>query len=111
MTHQTNFSVGNLVKIVDPAEHPSEWAIFVIANIESSRHSLTAKDKRLCEPLWVTSDEIILASSENNSSKVCPNCKGKGRYQTFIAGDGWTDAPCHLCNPRSPWYKQYNPDK
>ncbi len=73
MTHQTNFSVGNLVQIVDPDEHPTEWATFVIANIESSRHSLTAKDKRLCEPLWVSSDEIILASSENNSTKVCPN--------------------------------------
>ena len=30
MTQQTNFSVGNLVQIIDPAEHPSEWATFVI---------------------------------------------------------------------------------
>ena len=111
MTNQANFSVGNLVKIVDPAEHPSEWATFVITDIKSSRYSLAAKDKRLCEPLWVASDEITFILTENNSSRVCPNCKGKGRYQTFIAGDGWTNAPCHLCNPVSPWYKQYNPNK
>ncbi len=28
MTHQTNFSVGNLVQIIDPDEHPTEWATF-----------------------------------------------------------------------------------
>ncbi len=66
MTQQTKFSVGNLVQIVDPDENPYEWATFVITEIQSFRYSLSAKDKRLCEPLWVTSNEITLISTEND---------------------------------------------
>ena len=111
MAQQLIFSIGDNVQIIDHDETTSERATFVIADIKSSRYSLAAKDKHLCEPLWVTSNEITLVSSENNSSKVCPNCQGQGRYQTFMGRDGWTFTTCPLCNPNDPWYKQYNNHK
>ena len=59
MSQQTKFSIGDNVQIIDYEEHPSEWAKFVITDIQSSRYCLVAKDQHeTCDPLWVTSYEI-----------------------------------------------------
>ena len=67
MTHQSIFFIGNLVQVIDHDEQPSERATFVITDIQSSRYSLAAQDKRLYEPLWVRGNEIILIKSSKLS--------------------------------------------
>ena len=113
MIQQSKFSIGDNVQIIDPEEKPSEWATFVITDIQSSRYCLAPKDKYRTydKALWVDKHQITLISSESKSPKVCPNCQGKGKYQVFMGRDGWTLTTCPLCNPKDPWYKQYNPDK
>ena len=100
MIQQSTFSIGDNVQVIDPEEKPSEWASFVITDIQSSLYCLVAKDQhKTCDPLWVKKHEITLISSKSKSSKVCPNCKGKGRYQVFMGRDGWTFTTCPLSSP------------
>ncbi len=68
MTNQTKFSVGNLVQIVDPAEHPSEWATFVIIQRLFDSYLLTTPDKFSSEPIWVKSNEICLVNSNKETT-------------------------------------------
>ncbi len=62
MIHQSTFSIGDNVKVIDPQEMPSEWATFVIIDSQIDSHShrycLVPQDKYPYEYLWATADEI-----------------------------------------------------
>ncbi len=58
MTHQSKFSIGDNVQIIDHDEHPSEWATFVITDYRNNFYLLSGVDKSPCEVFWVTSYEI-----------------------------------------------------
>ena len=68
MTNQTEFSIGNLVQIVDPDEHPSEWATFVIIHRFFNCYLLSPLDKFSLEPIWVKSNEIYLVNSNKQTT-------------------------------------------
>ena len=67
MTQQTKFSVGNLVQIVDPDEHPSEWATFIITDYRNNFYLLSGIDKSPCEVFWATGNEICLPTLDSKN--------------------------------------------
>ena len=67
MTHQSKFSIGNTVQIIDHDESCYEWATFVITNFDSGCYLLSGLDKPTYEPLWVTSYEICLVTLESKN--------------------------------------------
>ena len=67
MTQQSKLSIGDIVQIIDHDEIPSEWATFVITDIQSFRYCLSAKNKSPYEPLWVESNEITPIKSSKVS--------------------------------------------
>ena len=67
MTHQTNFSVGNLVQIIDHDEHPSEWGTFIITDYRNNFYLLSGIDKSPCEVFWAMSNEICLPKLDSKN--------------------------------------------
>ena len=67
MIHQSEFSIGNTVQVIDHDEHPSEWATFVITDYRNNFYLLSGIDKSPCEVFWAMSNEICLVRlrSEN----------------------------------------------
>ncbi len=68
MTLPTNFSLGDIVQVIDPQEAPSEWATFTIIEKFSNSYLLSPPDKFCYEPLWVTDNEICLAQVKPEKS-------------------------------------------
>ena len=60
MTHQSIFSIGDNVQVIDHDEHPSEWARFVITDYRNNFYLLSGIDKSPCEVFWAMSNEICL---------------------------------------------------
>ena len=58
------FSLGDTVRVIDPEETPSEWAIFLVSSVKNHRFCLSPLDhQHLYEPLWVHPYEITLVDS------------------------------------------------
>ena len=68
MTLPTNFALGDIVKVIDPQEPPSEWATFTIIEKFSNSYRLSPLDKFTYEPLWVTANEISLTQLKKEKS-------------------------------------------
>ena len=64
MIHQSKFSIGSTVQIIDHDEHPSEWATFVITDYRNNFYLLSGIDKSPCEVFWAMSNEICLVRVE-----------------------------------------------
>ncbi len=69
MIHQSKFSIGDNVQVIDPEEKPSEWASFVITHFDSGCYLLSGLDKSTYEPFWVTSYEICLVTLNSKNNK------------------------------------------
>ena len=62
MTHQSEFSIGNTVQIIDHDEHPSEWATFVITDYRNNFYLLSGVNQSTYEVFWATGNEICLVT-------------------------------------------------
>ena len=61
----SKFSPGDTVRVIDSAEAPSEWAIFVISSIENDRFLLSAIDgKKPLEAFWAENEHIVSLSCQ-----------------------------------------------
>ena len=79
--HLPNFHVGNIVKIIDTAEHHSEWGVFEIVKVlhneehfdsvenyfnTSQWHYKLISYQRGDEAIWVGDEDICLANLSHN---------------------------------------------
>lgn len=68
MTHQTKFSIGDNVQILDAAEHSSEWATFVISYKFLSFYRLSRVNSSNHISFWVNKKEITPIKSSKSSN-------------------------------------------
>ena len=62
----SKFSLGDTVRVIDSAEAPTEWAVFIISSIEKDCFLLTAPDgKKPLEPFWVKNEQTVPQSLLN----------------------------------------------
>ncbi len=58
-----HLSIGDKVKVIDPAETPSEWAEFIILSQDKNRFLLTTIDRLpTYEPFWVKAQQIFVTT-------------------------------------------------
>ena len=59
---EKEFVIGDLVKVIDTEESPSEWAIFQIIAEDIGHYCLKPPDKEAYEPFWIVPPEIYPVS-------------------------------------------------
>ena len=67
MIHQSEFSIGNTVQVIDDDEHPSEWATFVITDYRNNFYLLSGVNESTYEVFWAIGNEICLATLDSKN--------------------------------------------
>lgn len=56
----SQFSLGDTVRVIDRDEDSLEWAIFTISSIKNDRFLLIASDgEEQLEPFWIRDEQIV----------------------------------------------------